>query len=123
MPTLLLDDREAALRVGYDATDWSAPIVYEEYRISVKDWIIKAISRDGQIIGAVYLNGDELHVSVLPEWRKRWLTKGLLKQLFSGPRVTTKVTAGHDYMYDVLKRLGFKESDGGLLVKENSNGY
>lgn len=119
MPTLLLDDREAALRVGYDATDWSAPIVYEEYRISVKDWIIKAISRDGQIIGAVYLNGDELHVSVLPEWRKRWLTKGLLKQLFSGPRVTTKVTAGHDYMYDVLKRLGFKESDGGLLVKEN----
>jgi GNAT superfamily N-acetyltransferase len=119
MSTTLVDDREAGLRVGYDATDWSAPILYEEYRNAVKDWIIKAISRDGQIIGAVYLNGDELHVSVLPEWRRRWLTKELLKQLFGGPRVTTKVTAGHDYMYEVLKRLGFKESDGGLLVKEN----
>lgn len=119
MPTSLVDDRETALRVGYEATDWSAPITYEEYRAAVKDWIIKAISRDGQIIGAVYNKDDELHVSVLPEWRRLWLTKGLLRQLFGGSRVTTKVTTGHDYMYDVLKRLGFKESDGGLLVKEN----
>ena len=119
MPTTLVDDREAALLVGYKATDWSAPITYEEYRAAVKDWIIKAISRDGQIIGAVYNKDDELHVSVLPEWRRLWLTKGLLRQLFGGSRVTTKVTTGHDYMYDVLKRLGFKESDGGLLVKEN----
>jgi hypothetical protein len=42
-----------------------------------------------------------------------------LRQLFDGSRVTTKVTPGHDYMYDILKRLGFKESDSGMLVKEN----
>jgi hypothetical protein len=119
MATQLVDDREAALRVGYEATDWSVPVLFEDYRNSVKDWIIKAIKRDDQIIGAVYLKDDELHVSVLPEWRRMWITKGLLRQLFSGPRVTTKVTPGHDYMYDILKRLGFKESDSGMLVKEN----
>jgi hypothetical protein len=119
MTTQLVDDREAALRVGYDATDWSVPISFEDYRNSVKDWIIKAIKRDDEIIGAVYRKDDELHVSVLPQWRRAWITKGLLRQIFAGPRITTKVTPGHDYMYDILKRLGFKESDSGMLVKEN----
>jgi hypothetical protein len=119
MTTQLVDDRESALRVGYEATDWSAPVLFEDYRNSVKDWIIKAIKRDDEIIGAVYRKDDELHVSVLPQWRRVWVTKGLLRQLFDGSRVTTKVTPGHDYMYDILKRLGFKESDSGMLVKEN----
>jgi len=119
MTTQLVDDRESALRVGYEATDWSAPVLFEDYRNSVKDWIVKAIKRDDEIIGAVYRKDDELHVSVLPQWRRVWVTKGLLRQLFDGSRVTTKVTPGHDYMYDILKRLGFKESDSGMLVKEN----
>jgi hypothetical protein len=119
MPTQIIDDREAGLQIGYKATDWSAPISFENYRTAVKDWIIKAIKRDDQVIGAVYLKDDELHVSILPEWRRMWITKGILRQLFSGPRVTTKVTPGHEYMYDILKRLGFKESSSGLLVKEN----
>jgi hypothetical protein len=119
MTTQLVDDRETALRVGYEATDWNAPMVFEDYCAAVKDWTVKAIKRDDSVIGAVYRKDDELHVSILPEWRCVWVTKGLLRQLFSGPKVTTKVTHGHDYMYDILKRLGFKESDGGMLVKEN----
>jgi hypothetical protein len=119
MTTQLVDDRETALRVGYEATDWNAPMVFEDYCAAVKDWTVKAIKRDDSVIGAVYRKDDELHVSILPEWRCVWVTKGLLRQLFSGPKVTTKVTHGHDYMYDILKRLGFKESDGGMLIKEN----
>ena len=119
MTTQLVDDRETALRVGYEATDWNAPMVFEDYCAAVKDWTVKAIKRDDSVIGAVYRKDNELHVSILPEWRRVWVTKGLLRQLFSGPKVTTKVTHGHDYMYDILKRLGFKESDGGMLVKEN----
>jgi hypothetical protein len=119
MTTQLVDDRETALRVGYEATDWNAPMVFEDYCAAVKDWTVKAIKRDDSVIGAVYRKDDELHVSILPEWRRIWVTKGLLRQLFSEPKVTTKVTHGHDYMYDILKRLGFKESDGGMLVKEN----
>jgi hypothetical protein len=59
MTTQLVDDRESALRVGYEATDWSAPVLFEDYRNSVKDWIIKAIKRDDEIIGAVYRKDDE----------------------------------------------------------------
>jgi hypothetical protein len=119
MTTQLVDDRETALRVGYEATDWTAPVAFDTYCLAVKDWSVKAIKRDDSVIGAVYKKNDELHISVLPEWRKKWLTKSLWRDFFQSGRVTTKVTPGHDYMYDVLKRLGFKESDSGMLIKEN----
>ena len=119
MTTQLVDDRETALRVGYEATDWSSPVPFDLYRTAMKDWIIKAIVRDGECIGALFRKDDEVHASVLPKWRKVWATRGLLKQIFAGPRVTTKVTPGHEYMYEILMRLGFKKSDNGLLVKEN----
>jgi hypothetical protein len=119
MTTQLIDDRETALKIGYQATDWSSPISFDDYCSAVKDWTVKAIQRDNDVIGAVYKKDDELHISVLPEWRKQWLTKSLWKNFFQSGRVITKVTPGHEYMYSILKRLGFKESDGGMLVKEN----
>jgi len=38
--------------------------------------------------------------------------------LFGTGRVTTRVTPGHDEMYGILARLGFKQQPDGLLVKE-----
>lgn len=119
MTTQLVDDRETALKVGYEATDWTSAITFENYRLAVKDWNVKAIQRDNEVIGAIYKKDDELHISILPAWRKKWLTKSLWKTFFQSGRVTTKVTPGHDHMYDILKRLGFQESTSGLLVKEN----
>jgi len=116
--TRIIDDREAGLIVGYNATDWVEPMSFDNYQELVKDWGITAIERDGQVIGAVYRKGDELHVSVLPQWRRLWVTKGVLRQLFSPPKVTTRVTPGHEFMFDILRRLGFKDTNGGLLVKE-----
>jgi GNAT superfamily N-acetyltransferase len=121
--TELHHDRELGLRTGYAATDWGFPISFDDYCRAVEDWEIKTIVRDGVCIGAAYRKGDEIHVSIVPEWRRKWVTKGLLRALFTGPRVTTQVAAGHDYMYDILNRLGFKPTGNGMLVKENSNGH
>ena len=114
--TGLIDNRELALKVGYAATDWSAPIAFEDYAQAVDGWDIKAIVRDDKCIGAAYFNGGELHVSILPEWRRRWATKGLLKTLFGAAQVTTRVTPGHEYMHGILERLGFS-NDNGTFVR------
>lgn len=116
MTTKIVDDRRVGLIVGYWATDWSHEISFDDYADRLKDWIIRVIERDGEPIAAVYTKGDELHVSVMPQWRGKWLTKGLLKELFDGKRVTTRVSPGHDYMYSILHRLGFRGTD--LMVKE-----
>ena len=116
MTTILTDDRETAVRVGYFATDWTYPIDFDRYVNAVKDWDIKAINRDGECIGAVYTKDGERHVSVVPEWRCKWITKGLLRQLLDGAE-KTKVTPGHEHVYGMLRRLGYRSTDDGSLVK------
>ena len=118
MTTKITDNRELALKIGYDATDWSQPVDFQNYVENLKDWAVKILERDDQPIGAIYQKDDELHVSVLPEWRGKWLTKSLYRELFLTKRVVTKVTPGHDYMYDILRRIGFQSADDGFLVRE-----
>lgn len=117
MSTILTDDRDTALRVGYVATDWTNALDFQAYEAAMGDWTIRAVVRDGECIGAAYRQGDEIHVSILPQYRKRWATRSILRQLFSGNRVTTRVVPGHDYMYDILARLGFVQMPDGLFVK------
>jgi hypothetical protein len=122
VPTIITDDRAAALRVGYEATDWSAAISFDDYERALGDWTVQALQRDGETIGAVFTKGDEIHVSVRPDWRRRWATKGLLRVLLAKP-VCTRVTPGHEYMNGILKRLGFNEQPDGLLVKGVGYGH
>lgn len=117
MPSRLVDDRETALRVGYVATDWSRPVPYEVYEKAFADWTVKAIVNGDKCIGAAYFNDGEVHVSVLPEWRKRWVNRSLLRDLLSAPNARTRIMPGHEYMYGIFYRLGFVLREDGMLVK------
>jgi len=121
--TELVNDRETGLRVGYEATDWSQPVSFDDYALAMKDWIIKAVMKDGIAIGAFYQKNDEIHFSIKPDWRKRWLTKSLKRKVFDEQRVTTRVTSGHEYIIPVLIRMGFKDDGTGLMIKEYQNGH
>lgn len=102
-----------ALRVGYEATDWSQPVAYEDYCAALQNWDVLLLKRGDQIMGAYFRSPDgEVHVSVYPEWRKRWMTRSNIRQILAGDNVTTRVTPGHEhYMNSILQRLGF-EQDG-----------
>jgi hypothetical protein len=119
LSTNIINDRETGLKIGFDSTDWPYKITFDDYKKACENWIIGTIQRDGHPIGAVYKKEDELHISIKPEWRKKWLTKGLVKELFWNKRVTTRVTPGHDFMFPILDRLGFKDDGTGLMIKEN----
>lgn len=119
MTTCIVPNRALAVLIGYAATDWNEPINYSEYERRLDTWDVQLIERDDEPIGAAYFKDGEVHVSVLPEWRGRWATKGILKTLFDHDRVFTKVAAGHDHMFGILERLGFTRTGGNTLVKEH----
>ena len=123
MTTVLVNDRETALRVGYEATDWNGSVSFDDYRKAMESWTIQCIVRNDECIGSLFRKDDEIHVSILPAWRGKWATKGFLRQLLQGSRVVTKVAEGHDYMFSILQRLNFKQSDNGLFIKEHRHGY
>lgn len=117
MATTLTDDRETGLVVGYAATDWSSPVEYDAYEAALKDWMVKTIVRDGEPIGAAYFKGGEVHVSILPKWRKKWATRGVIAQLFANDGAFSRIAPGHDYMFDIFRRLGFNVYDDGTVVR------
>jgi hypothetical protein len=119
MATRLVDDQNTALKIGFQATDWSIPISYADYTDVLQTWEVKAIVRNDTCIGAAYFKDGEVHVSVLPEWRRRWATRGVLAELFAHENAHTRIMPGHEYMYDIFDRLGFKARDDGALVKGN----
>jgi hypothetical protein len=115
MTTRLTDNREAALKIGYLTANWTQPTSYEQHVDIAKDWVVKLIERDGQPIGAVFSRDGEVHCSILPEWRRKWLTKGLLRQIIETPNFFTRVDDGHDYMYGILERLGMTRRPDGTV--------
>ena len=118
MTTDIVDDRERALPVGYAATDWIEPTTFEQYLDVSASWQVELVVRDGEPIGAVFRKDGETHVSILPEWRRKWLSRGLLKKLLAGTR-RTRVENGHEFMYGILERLGFRREDDGTLTRES----
>lgn len=117
MTTQIINDRILGLKIGYAATDWPEPILYEDYLSVSSDWQVSVIIRDTEPIGAVFRRDGETHVSIMPHWRRRWATKGLIKELLADTRYTT-VAAGHDFMYGILERLGFRLQPDGTLTRE-----
>jgi hypothetical protein len=117
MTTRVVENRDLALKIGYAATDWNYPITFEEHVSRAKKWDVRLIERDGNPIGAIFEKDGEVHCSILPEWRRRWLTKGLLRQIVGGPAFHTRVDDGHDYMYGILERLGMTRGPDGVVRK------
>lgn len=122
MTTRIVDDWVTGLSVGYKATDWTTDVSFDDYVSALFDWDIKTIVRNEAPIGAIFSLDGEVHVSILPEWRRRWLTKGLLAEL-TAMADKTRVTPGHEHMYAVLDRLGFKPDGEGGLTREHVNGH
>ena len=115
MTTRIVDNRDLALKIGYEATSWQSPVSYEQHVDIAKNWDVKLIERDGQPIGAMFEKDGEIHCSILPEWRRKWLTKGLLRQILDRPNFYTRVDDGHDYMYGILARLGMARRPDGTI--------
>jgi GNAT superfamily N-acetyltransferase len=122
MATELVPNRTLALRVGYVATDWTKKPDYRAYDDALTEWEVRVMVRDGKAIGAAYTKGEEFHVSVLPEWRGKWATRGILKELIAEPVSVTRVTPGFSHVGGFLKRLGFEDKGDGVFVRTCDHG-
>lgn len=118
MSTHLADNREEALAVGFLAIDWPEPMPVDQYERAFEDWTVRGIVRDGKTIGTTYVKDCELHVAILPEWRKRWVTRNVLNEMFDMPKVIARPIERSDTMYNYLICLGFEDKGDKTLVKE-----
>lgn len=117
MSTRIVDNRDLGLQICYLTSNWQTPVTYQQHVDIAKDWDVKVIERNEQPIGAILSKDGEVHCAILPEWRRKWLTKSLLRFIVERPNFHTRVDDGHDYMYDILQRLGMTRRPDGTVGK------
>lgn len=117
------------LRVAHESIKGRSDISFAVFYESFKDWDKTPVYVGEQLVGAILVNGPELHVCVKPAGYKRWFRKGLLSVLIEiiqkhGYAVTA-VKEGNTVGDEFVKRFGFEYShtqNGNWFYRMNHHG-
>lgn len=106
----ITNDRNLALKAGWKALAERAPHI-EGNQFDGFD--IKAFKDGDLVIGMLMTKGPELHVAVIPEYRRRWLSRRLIRKVLveiidKYGKVITSVMENNTVGRDFVERLGFE---------------
>ena len=74
--------RDEAIDAGWRAYADQLPGLESDYRAACERWQVVAVVAD-EVIGALFVDGDVIHLGIVPEWRKRWASRRLLREMLS----------------------------------------
>ena len=100
-------------RVAFMASSEVFPddFTFDDMREQLGHWRLRGIFDDDKCVGAIMDYEGIVHISVLPEARKRWASRKLLKQAIHGAmidgKVCTLVYNGDSERAKFAERLGF----------------
>jgi hypothetical protein len=85
--------------------------MHSHYLAACERWQVVAVCSGMEVIGALFAKGDEIHLGIVPAWRKRWASRRVIREMLAyGTK--TKVIPGDESQLDFLSRIGFvKEGD------------
>jgi NAD(P)H-nitrite reductase large subunit len=99
-----------ALIVAYQAASPRMPgVLLPDFLKAMEGAKVTPVHVDGKCMGAIIARGNEIHASVLPEAKGRWMTKQALRVLLDVIKehgmATTYATTDEGVRF--VKRLGF----------------
>lgn len=101
------------IALAYEALSGQLAVDEEAFRIVARRFAIAPVMARGNVVGATFTDGPEIHIAVLPEGRRVWATRrvlrGLLQPLideFGGAQTT--VREGHTQGLEFCTRIGFR---------------
>ena len=110
------EKRDAAIEVGFRALAGRLELDLDTFRERLEGWDVKAFCDGEKPVGMLMVKGPELHVAVLPEVRGKWLSRRLIREVFSPllkkyGEAKTKVMPDNSNGSDFVRRLGFLGDD------------
>lgn len=122
-----MTEQEQAVFMIYESVKQRLPINFSQFQEALKDWEFVPLSENGQIIGAVMLKGNEIHIGYGKKPKasiKKHIKQTLNILLEKYGEVVTSVQKGNDRGLEFCKRLNFiqigQENDKILLKCERS---
>lgn len=102
--------REEAIEAGWIAYRDRVPDMEAAFRAACKGWQVIAVVAD-RVIGALFARAGVIHLGIVPEWRGRWASRRLIRQMLGYGKTTTLLPDEADSR-DFIGRIGFVQ-DGG----------
>jgi GNAT superfamily N-acetyltransferase len=107
--------RAEAIEAGWRAYAEHLPGHEAAYRAACERWQVVAVVAD-EVIGALFVDGNVIHLGIVPEWRSRWASRRLLRQMLSYGK-TTRMMAGESLAF--VERIQRFDPGFGWKVRES----
>lgn len=106
-----MSDRKLALAIAAEALQDRLAEFRDEW---FDAFALTVLYQCDQPIGTVFTHGPELHVAILPKYRRRWLSRRLLRAVINPLIITygtceTKVMQHNQLGKQFVARLGFEQ--------------
>ena len=95
---------------------------------ALEEFDIQPLIHNDETVGMLMIRGPEVHVAILPAYRKRWITRGLINAVLGGLEskhgyALTSCFDGEPEKKDFITRLGFQQihAENGMLFFERAS--
>jgi GNAT superfamily N-acetyltransferase len=99
--------RDEAIDAGWLAYRERVPALEIEYRKACEGWRVIAVVESGSVIGALFVKDGTIHLGIIPEWRGRWASRRMIREMLGYGRKTT-VGGDETGCLSFVQRLGFE---------------
>ncbi len=106
--------RSEAIEAGWLAYRDRLPEHREAYLRACEGWSVIAVCDDDVIAGALMAKDGVIHLGIKPEYRGRWASRRVIREMLSHGRKTT-LMPGEDPEF--IQRIGFVKTGDGYVVR------
>lgn len=105
--------REEAIDAGWLAYRDRLPDMEAVYRTACAGWQVVAVVAD-RVIGALFARDGVIHLGIVPEWKGRWASRRLIREMLAyGTRTTLLPDEAEQRHF--ISRIGFVNTEGGCF--------
>lgn len=97
--------RQEAIEAGWLAYRERVPLMEGAYRLACEGWQVIAVVAD-RVIGALFARDGVIHLGIVPEWRGRWASRRLIREMLGYGKTTTLQPDETDCR-EFIGRIGF----------------
>lgn len=107
--------RQEAIEAGWLAYRDRLPAFESAYRAACEGWRVIAVVAD-RVIGALFARDGVIHLGIVPEWRGRWASRRLIREMLAyGTRTT--LLPNEAAPRDFIARIGFVNTVDGYVFE------
>jgi GNAT superfamily N-acetyltransferase len=106
--------RQDAIRAGWLAYAERVPEHLDAYLVACAGWQVVAVCDDDKPIGALYARDGVIHLGIVPEYRGRWASRRVIRQMLQYGEKTT-VRDDEPQCIEFVTRIGFRKERGGYV--------